>query len=156
MGASAPTTASGEHVSSAPRPRSLTLATQVFAAVAVVFVVLAIVVAIVLPYGSWDAMALGIWSRVIAEHWPNLHSTQIYAADYQRPVFYWLQGTIWRLFGFHQSLGRLLSLAFSLVLVVAVAAIASRTAPQYRRFTAALAVVVVLTVSYSTSISPPG
>lgn len=148
MEASAPTTATGEHASSAPRPRSLSLATQVFAAVAVVFVVLAVLIAIVLPYGSWDAMALGTWSRLIAAHWPNLHSAQIYAADYQRPVFYWLQGTVWHLFGFHQSLGRLLSLAFSLVLVAAVAAIASRTAPQYRRFTAALAVVVVLTVSY--------
>jgi len=36
--------------------------------VAAVVFVLAAVVAISLPYGEWDAMAYGVWSREIAEH----------------------------------------------------------------------------------------
>ena len=83
-------------------------------------------------------------SRALAE----LPFALAYAADYQRPLFFVLQGFVWHLFGFHQALGRLLSLAFSLVFVVVVAWLASRTAPQYRRFAAALAVVVVATISY--------
>lgn len=36
--------------------------------VAVVVFVLAAIVAVTLPYGEWDAMAYGAWSRMIAEH----------------------------------------------------------------------------------------
>ena len=45
-------------------------------------------------------------------------------------------------------MGRLVSLAFSVLFVVSVAWLASRTASGYRRFAAALAVVVVLTIWY--------
>lgn len=93
-------------------------------------------------------MSFGTWSRLIAEHWPHFHFALASAADYQRPLFFVLQGFLWHLFGFHQAAGRLLSLAFSGLFIVVVAWLASRTGAAYRRFAAALAVVVVLTVWY--------
>jgi hypothetical protein len=128
--------------------RSLSIAARFFVAAAVVLLGLAILVAVALPYGEWDAMAFGAWSRLIAEHWTTLHFALASALDYQRPLFFVLQGFIWHLFGFHQALGRLLSLSFSVLFVVVVALLASRVAPQYRRFSAALAVVAVLTAWY--------
>ena len=119
-----------------------------FAAVAFVLLALILFVTIVLPYGAWDAMTLGVWSRLMADHWPNFHFAYAQASLYQRPLFYVLQGFVWRVFGFHQVLGRLLSLAFGIVLIVAVASMASRTAKPYRKFSAALAVVLLLTLSY--------
>jgi hypothetical protein len=113
---------------------------------AVVFVAVALVVALALPYGEWDAMSFGTWSRLIAEHWPHLRFAAASAADYQRPLFYFLQGTLWAIFGFHQWLGRLLSLAFALVFIASMAWTAAQTVRVERRLAAAVAVVVVVLI----------
>jgi hypothetical protein len=113
---------------------------------AVVFVAAALVVALALPYGEWDAMSFGTWSRLIAEHWPHIRFADVSAVDYHRPLFYFLQGTLWAIFGFHQWLGRLLSLAFAVVFIAAVAWTAARTVRVERRLAAAIAVVVVVLI----------
>jgi hypothetical protein len=126
----------------------LTLTTWVFAGVAAVLLALGLFVAVVLPYGAWDAMTLGIWSRLIGEHWPTFHFHYAQASLYQRPLFFELQGLVWHLFGFHQVLGRLLSFAFGLLLVASVAVLAGRATPPYRKLSIALAVLLLLTLSY--------
>jgi len=141
-------TPSLDHRYSAPAARSLSITTRVYVGLAVIFLLMTIPIAIALPYGEWDAMSFGTWSRLIAEHFPSFHFAEATAGDYQRPLFLWLQGLVWSVFGFHESLGRLLSLAFSVLLVLSVAWTAGRTAPPYRRFAAALAAVLVLTVTY--------
>jgi len=103
--------------------------------------VLALVVAVQLPYGEWDAMSFGAWSRLIATHWPHIRFPSAGAQDYHRPLFYFLQGTVWRLFGFHQALGRVLSLFFGVVLGTALGFIGWKSASRrYAALTAALAV----------------
>jgi 4-amino-4-deoxy-L-arabinose transferase-like glycosyltransferase len=111
------------------------------------FILFALVLAIALPYGEWDAMSFGVWSRLIAEHWPHLHFAEASATDYQRPLFYVVQGTAWALFGFHESIGKTLSLLFSLLLLASMAWLAARTVRIERRFAAALAVIVVLLIA---------
>jgi hypothetical protein len=120
-----------------------------FGGLAVVIFLLACVVAVALPYGDFDAMSLGTWSRQIAEHWPTVHFPGVYFANYNRPLFYVAQGFAWHVFGFHQAVGRLLSLSFALLMAGAVGFLALRLAPPaYRRFTAALAVLTLLLVTY--------
>jgi hypothetical protein len=102
---------------------------------------LAVVVAVRLPYGEWDAMSFGAWSRLIASHWPHIRFSAVGAQDYQRPLFYFLQGSVWAVFGFHQALGRVLSLVFSAVLAAAVGFIGWKSAGRRNApLTAALAV----------------
>ena len=74
----------------------MSIAALAFVAAALVLLALAVVVAVSLPYGDWDAMSLGTWSRLMAEHWPNFHFALASAADYQRPLFFVLQGFAWR------------------------------------------------------------
>jgi hypothetical protein len=50
------------------RGRSLGVATWAFVALATVVLALALLVALVLPYGAWDAMSFGSWSRAMADH----------------------------------------------------------------------------------------
>ena len=146
MDAPSPKPAAGTGPASRRSPRPLSIVAWVFGAAAVVLLALALVIAIFLPYGEWDAMSYGTWSRLIAEHFPHIHP---YGgpSEYQRPVFFFLQATLWRVFGFHVALGRLLSLSYSLLLLGSVGYIASQVAPRFRRFSAALAVVVVLIVA---------
>ena len=125
--------------------RALRLTAAAVAVVALVVFVCGLVISIALPYGEWDAMAYGAWSRLIAEHWPHLRFATASALDYHRPFFYALQGTLWRIFGFHQSLGRLLSLAFAALLAAAVGFIAWRSAPRrYAEVAAAVAVALLI------------
>jgi hypothetical protein len=149
------TAAAGEAQERAPVIRDpVALAAYAFAGLALLVLALSLLVALALPYGAWDAMAFGTWSRLIAEHWPHLRFAGIGAQDYHRPLFYFLQGTIWAIFGFHQALGRVLSLGFSVVLVVAVAYVAARTVRNNRRLAAGLAaIVVVLTASFTRDIA---
>ncbi len=123
------------------------LASAAFAGITVLVLASAVLVAIVLPYGEWDAMSFGTWSRLIADHWPHLRFADIGEADYHRPLFYVLQGTIWSIFGFHQALGRLLSLLFSVALIGSAGFIAARTVRVDRRLAAALAAIVVLLIA---------
>ena len=48
-------------------------------------------------------------------------SPMLVADSLDRPLFYVLQGWLWAAFGFHQALGRVLSLIFSVVLLGAIA-----------------------------------
>ena len=105
-------------------------------------------ISLALPYGEWDAMAYGTWSRLIADHWPHIRFAAASAVDYHRPFFYGLQGTVWRVFGFHQSLGRLLSLGFATLLAAALGFIAWRSVPRrYAEVAAAVAVALVITIA---------
>src|SRR4051812_26611071 len=92
-------------------------------------------------------MAFGTWSRLMAEHWPNFHFAYAYYGDYQRPLFYVLQGSVWRVFGFHQSLGRVLSLSFAVLLLVSLGWLAACIAPRYRWLAATLAALCLLMVT---------
>lgn len=114
--------------------------------VAVVVFVLAAVVAVSLPYGEWDAMSYGSWSRLIAEHWPHLRFADTEPFEYQRPVFFFLQGTVWAIFGFHQALGRLVNLAFSVLLAAALGYLGLRSSPKHGVLCGALAVGLLVAV----------
>lgn len=72
-----------------------------------------------LPYHQWDSFGFGAWSRQIAQNGtvdPASGGVQLSA----RPLFYELQGLLWWIFGISFTAGRLLSLAFAVVFVVAV------------------------------------
>src|SRR5882724_10556869 len=114
----------------------LGLATFLFVGITALFLAFALVIALALPYGDWDAMSFGVWSRLIAEHWPHVRFAEASAADYQRPLFYFVQGTAWTLFGFHQALGKTLSLLFSGLLLASMAWLTARTVRVERRFAA--------------------
>jgi hypothetical protein len=89
------------------------------------FFLLAAFVAIVVPYHSWDALAYGEWSRLIAAT-GHFRFSSITDQTYHRPLFYVLQGWLWRVVGFSESYGRLVSLAFSLLLAGAVGLLAAQ------------------------------
>ena len=110
-------------------------------AVGIVLVLCAAAVAVKLPFGDWDAMAYAIWSREIAAHWPHFQFADVPAVDLHRPVYYYLEGTLWAIFGFHQALGRLLALAFGVLLAAALAFTAAHSSP--RRYGAASAAIVL-------------
>jgi 4-amino-4-deoxy-L-arabinose transferase-like glycosyltransferase len=80
------------------------------------FVVTALVIAIVIPIHAQDALTFGEWSRLISEHW-HLHYPAATRQEYGRPLFYVLQGWMWGVFGFGEPSGRILSLLFSLLLL---------------------------------------
>lgn len=83
------------------------------------FTVAGVVLATAFPYSQWDSFAFGDWSRRIAVH----GSVDPYAAGSFgaiRPVFYELQGMLWRVTGTSFTAGRLLSLVFALLLLAAV------------------------------------
>jgi hypothetical protein len=128
------------------RGRSLGVATWAFVALATIVLALALLVALVLPYGAWDAMSFGSWSRAMANHWPHLRFDFVGPLSYHRPLFYVLQGWLWAAFGFHVALGRVLSLLFSVALLGGVACLAASTVRAHRKFAAALAVVLVLLI----------
>lgn len=129
-------------------PNVLSLTAWLFGATALLLLLLGLVVAIAVPFGAYDALSLGVWSRLIGEHLTTFHFDPIGAPDYQRPVYFVLQGVVWRVFGFHQALGRLLSFGFALVLVGTVGSLARRTVAEYRALSATLAVLLLLTVTY--------
>jgi hypothetical protein len=76
-----------------------------------VVLVLALFVALVVPFHATDALVYGQASRAIAEHGGFLVDGVAYPA-YSRPLFYVTQGWLWWLFGWQEWIGRLESLAF--------------------------------------------
>jgi hypothetical protein len=131
----------------APENRVLSVTVgSVFLVAAVVFG-LAAVVAVSMPYGIWDAMAYGSWSRMIADHWPHLRFAEASALDYQRPFFYFLQGTAWAIFGFHQAVGRLINLAFSVLLAAALGYLGLHSPRKHGVLCGALAVGLLVIAS---------
>lgn len=92
-------------------------------AVALFLFAAATLIAVTLPYGDWDSLFYSTWSRLIGLD-GNFHQHAVYAVDLHRPLFYVLQGELWHVFGFHEWIGRLLSLLFAVIFVVAVTRIA--------------------------------
>jgi len=78
-----------------------------------------VLLAATLPFHQWDSFAFAVWSREIAEHGkidPAFLGPQAAA----RPLFYELQGLLWWVTGVSFTAGRLLSLAFAVLLIAAV------------------------------------
>ena len=124
-------------------PRAVRAAYLATVGVAVLlFTAAAALLATTLPYHEWDSFAFGEWSR----HLAGGGSPDPFTAGQSgagRPLFYALQGWLWEVTGVSFSAGRLLSLAFVLVLLAALAA-AAWTLPWDREFRQARACVVVL------------
>lgn len=93
-----------------------------------IFAVPSIFVAIVLPYRYWDSLALGSWSRSIAEGGNLWDNASVFALS--RPVFYVPQGLAWRYLDDGDWIGRLLSVSFAAVLVLAVWVLAGRLSAE--------------------------
>jgi len=89
-----------------------------------VFLVPTLFVASVLPYRFWDSLAYGEWSRVLAET-GSLHAGAI-EIHLQRPLFYVTQGLAWGAFGYHEWIGRLLSVTFGMAFVGCIWLLAGR------------------------------
>jgi 4-amino-4-deoxy-L-arabinose transferase-like glycosyltransferase len=83
-----------------------------------VFLAMSLFIAAVLPYRSWDSLALGAWSRQIAHG--GFVVANVGAANLNRPLFYVSQGYAWRWFGYHEWIGRSLSVVFAALFVVGV------------------------------------
>ena len=71
-----------------------------------------------MPYRLWDSLAFGSWSRSIAETGSLWAGAEPLNAS--RPLFYVPQGVLWRYVAEDEWLGRVLSLAFALLLVCSV------------------------------------
>ena len=102
-----------------------------------------LLLALTFPIHAIDALSYGEWSRLIGQTW-NFRFPGIGAQDYHRPLFYALQGWLWGIFGFHEWIGRLLALFFTVLLVGSVAWLAARG--HSRRTSAALAALLVCLV----------
>jgi hypothetical protein len=96
-------------------------------AVAGVFAVATIFVAVIVPYRLWDSLAFGSWSRSIAKTGSIWSGTEV--LNVSRPLFYVPQGLLWRFVTEDEWAGRLLSAAFAAVLVAAVWQLARELAP---------------------------
>ena len=75
-----------------------------------------LLLAVTFPIHALDALAYGEWSRLIAGSW-GFDFPSVGALAYHRPLFYVVQGWLWGLFGFHEWIGRVLSLSFGVLLV---------------------------------------
>jgi hypothetical protein len=130
----------------APSLGRLTLrwAPLAFVGVALAFLAIEIVLASTLPYRGWDPVAYGRWSRLIGLH-GGFHQPGLGDVDLHRPLFYVLQGWVWYVAGFHLALGRLLSLGFTIVLVLSVGRLAGLGAR--RRLQQAVAVVLLVCIT---------
>ena len=126
-------------------------------ALVALFTLAAVFAAVVMPYRLWDSLAFGSWSRTIAaggELWnpsPSARTGQRRRSDVpalylQRPLFYLEQGLAWRVLGDDEWIGRLLSLSYAAVLVVAVWLLARQltTGPDGRTLLPPFAILVVL------------
>jgi 4-amino-4-deoxy-L-arabinose transferase-like glycosyltransferase len=96
--------------------RSLRLAAAITWLTTLFFFGLAFMLAVVIPIHAQDALTFGEWSRLIAQHW-DLHYAAATMQEYGRPLFYVLQGWVWGIFGFDDTVGRVLSGLFSLLLL---------------------------------------
>jgi 4-amino-4-deoxy-L-arabinose transferase-like glycosyltransferase len=93
-------------------------------------VLLALFVALVVPYHATDALVYGQLSRAIGEQGGFLVDWVNYPA-YSRPLFYVPQGWLWWLVGWQEWLGRLYSLAFFVLLLWALFRLAAdRSLPR--------------------------
>lgn len=88
-----------------------------------VFVVGAALLAATLPFHDWDSFLFGEWSRSLA-HGHGLDPASAGQQGSGRPLYYALQGALWAATGVSFTAGRLLSLAFAILLVVATVGVA--------------------------------
>ncbi|HEY8582975.1 MAG TPA: glycosyltransferase family 39 protein, partial [Capillimicrobium sp.] len=88
-------------------------------AVVGLFLAAAALVAVTVPFHATDALIYGRWSRLI-ELGDGIHFDGIGPGFLHRPLVYVVQGGLWDVFGFHEWLGRVWALAFTVVLVWAV------------------------------------
>jgi len=112
--------------------------------VAALFASAAVFAAVVMPYRLWDSLAFGSWSRTIAaggDLWSDVPAPYL-----QRPLFYVEQGLAWRLLGDEEWIGRLVSLSYAGILVVAIWLLARRLATNRDGYAVLppLAILVVL------------
>ncbi len=126
-----------------PRALRIVLRLQV-ALLGAVFLAAALFVAVVMPYRSWDSLAFGGWSRQIAAG--KYVFSNVIATSLNRPLFYLGQGYAWRWFGYHEWIGRSLSVAFAAAFVVGVWLVARRLGKRDDLFRT-LAVAVALASS---------
>ncbi|HEX9142047.1 MAG TPA: hypothetical protein VF833_07445, partial [Gaiellaceae bacterium] len=96
---------------------SSTFAAAITWIVAGLFFAVALVIAYVIPFHAQDALTFGEWSRLISGNW-HFHYPTVTGQEYGRPLVYVLQGWLWGLIGFDDSSGRILSLGFSLLLML--------------------------------------
>jgi hypothetical protein len=102
-----------------------------------------VLLATTLPFHQWDSFAFGVWSREIAQHGkidPAFLGPQAAA----RPLFYELQGLLWWMTGVSFTAGRLLSLAFAVLLIAAVFKLV--TAIGRSRLEGAIAAAIVISI----------
>jgi hypothetical protein len=112
----------------------------------VLYGVLTLVAVLFVPYSAWDALAFGEWSRLI-EKTGKFHFSSLTPLMYQRPLFYVLQGWLWRWFGHSEALGRSLAVGFGILLFWVTARTAKAfAAPETARQAAYLSLLVLLTV----------
>jgi hypothetical protein len=114
-------------------------------AVGGVFAVLGVMLAVTFGYRSYDALAFGEWSRLIAET-GDLYAGGPGAVWLHRPLFYVTQGGLWYLFGFHEWIGRLLSLSFAVLLAGSVFVLGRRAGRDLLDGALALGVLLVSSV----------
>jgi 4-amino-4-deoxy-L-arabinose transferase-like glycosyltransferase len=110
--------------------------------VAALFLAAALLLALTIPFHVWDALAYSAWSRQIADS-GNLHFSGLTALEYQRPFYYVLQGWLWRVSGFDERTGRVLALAFAVLLVVCVARLARTVGAAWAGTVAVLLLLLV-------------
>jgi hypothetical protein len=78
-----------------------------------------VLLAATLPFHQWDSFAFAVWSREIAEH-AKIDPAFLGPQAAARPLLYELQGLLWWMTGVSFTVARLLSLAFAVLLIVAV------------------------------------
>jgi hypothetical protein len=115
-----------------------------FLAAVGVFLTVGALLASTLPYSGWDPYFYGQWSRLIGAH-GGFHFPGVGAVYLHRPLLYVVQGEVWRVFGYHMALGRFVSLAFTLLLIVAVGLLAAGR--SHRLLRAAIAVLVTALIA---------
>jgi hypothetical protein len=122
-------------------PQQLALrAVQVFL---IAVLVLAVLVALIVPYHATDALVYGQFSRMIGVHGGFFFDSVGYTA-YARPLFYVPQGWLWWLFGAHEWMGRLIALGFFVALLWTVRGLArDRSLPAATPWLALLAMLAV-------------
>ena len=115
--------------SPAALPRWLTLLVRWQAALAALLIAVpAAIVASFVPYRHWDAMAFGLWSKLIATT-GDLFPGGLSPAILHRPLFYVAQGLGWRFVDEGEWVGRWLSLLFAASLVISLWWLAGRLVP---------------------------
>ncbi|HYY02241.1 MAG TPA: hypothetical protein VE736_00010 [Gaiellaceae bacterium] len=135
--ASRPAWARAAAVTRAPLLRTLTWGT------AALFLAAAVIVAVAFPIHASDALTYGEWARLIAEH-GHFNFPSVTGAAYNKPLFYFLEGELWRLVGYGDVSGRLLCAVFGGILVGSLVVIAA--ARPWRRFAVSLGCLFALAV----------